>query len=147
MKLTRFNPMRELEAMSDRLNRMMNLGPLGTTTENIAMSDWSPSVDIVEDDDSYTIVAELPGVKKEDVDATIEDDYLVIRGERKEHAEEKGKRWHRVERSYGSFRRAFLLPDNVDPNQITANFKDGLLHVMLNKTEKHKKAAKQIEIR
>ncbi len=147
MKLTRYNPLRELELMTDRISRMMNLGPLGTTRESLTLSDWSPSVDILEDDNTFTIIAELPGVKKEDVEAVVEDDYLVIRGERKEETEERNKRFHRVERCYGSFRRSFNMPDNVDPQNIEANFKDGLLHVTLHKTEQQKKTARQIEIR
>jgi HSP20 family protein len=146
MKLTRFDPMRELERISDRMNRMMNLAPLGAIGENLTLSDWSPSVDIAEDDKTYIVTAEIPGVRKEDVKVTLDEDHLVISGERKEEKEEKDKRFHRVERAYGSFRRSFTLPDDVDADKIDARFEAGLLHVHLPKTQKRKTHGKEIRI-
>jgi HSP20 family protein len=107
-------------------------------------SSWMPLVDIAEDGSEYLITSELPEVKKEDVKVTVENGVLTITGERKFENEEKGKKYHRVERSYGSFARSFVLPDDGDPAQIAAEFKDGLLKVRLAKSEKAK--PKQIEV-
>jgi HSP20 family protein len=107
-------------------------------------SSWMPLVDIAEDGSEYLITSELPEVKKEDVKVTVENGVLTITGERKFENEEKGKKYHRVERSYGSFARSFVLPDDGDPAQIAAEFKDGLLKVRLAKSEKAN--PKQIEV-
>jgi HSP20 family protein len=80
----------------------------------LAVADWSPSADISETDAAYLIKAEIPGVKKEDVKVTIQDGMLTMQGERKMEKEEKGKKFHRIERSYGNFVRSFRLPDDAD---------------------------------
>jgi len=98
-----------------------------------AATAWSPLVDISEDDQHYWIKAELPEVNKEDVKVTAEAGALTIMGERRFENEEKGKKYHRIERAYGNFGRTFSLPDDVSPNKITAEFKDGLLTVRLLK--------------
>jgi HSP20 family protein len=90
------------------------------------VADWAPSVDISETDGAYQIKAEIPDVKKEDVKVTLEDGVLTIQGERKQEKEERGKKYHRVERSYGSFVRSFTLPDLVDEEKVKAEFKDGV---------------------
>jgi HSP20 family protein len=92
-------------------------------------------VDISEDDKNIYIEAELPGMKKEDVKVTIEDGVLMIRGERKQETEEKKKNYHRVERVYGSFSRAFTLGENVDKDSIEAKYENGVLHLTLPKVE------------
>lgn len=136
MSLVRWNPFRELEDMSNRLNTMMGRSMVGTagTQTMTAMPDWNPSVDIVETSEEYLIKAELPEVKKEDVKLTCADGVLSLSGERKQEKEEKGRRFHRVERSYGSFTRAFALPENVDAAKIRAEFNNGMLTVHLTKT-------------
>ena len=106
---------------------------------------WAPLVDISEDDKEYLIKAELPEVKKEDVKVTAEEGTLTIMGERKFEKEEKGKKYHRVERSYGSFGRSFTFPDDASPDKVSAEFKDGMLTVHLAKTEKAK--PQQIEVK
>ena len=105
MTLVRWNPSRELEDMSDRLNRMFNRQalPQANAKETMVVTDWVPSVDVSETDGEYQIKAEIPDVKKEDMKVTLEDGVLTIQGERKQEKEEKGKKYHRVERSYGSF--------------------------------------------
>jgi HSP20 family protein len=113
--------------------------------EQIAVPEWAPLVDISEDDKEYLIKAELPEVKKEDVKVTAEDGTLTIMGERKFEKEEKGKKYHRVERAYGSFGRSFSFPDDASPEKVTADFKDGVLSVHLAKTEKAK--PQQIEVK
>jgi HSP20 family protein len=104
----------------------------------MAVAEWAPLVDISEDDKEYLIKAELPEVKKDDVKVTVEDSTVTITGERKLEKEEKGKKYHRVERAYGSFGRSFSLPDDASPAKVTAEFKDGVLTVHLAKDEKAK---------
>ena len=113
--------------------------------EPIAVAEWAPVVDISEDDKEYLIKAELPEVKKEDVKVTAEEGTLTIMGERKFEKEVKGKKYHRVERAYGSFGRSFSLPDDASPAKVSAEFKDGVLTVHLAKTEKAK--PQQIEVK
>jgi HSP20 family protein len=136
MNLVRWNPFRELEEMSERLNRMFGreITPR-KGEESLTTVDWIPSVDIVETEKEYTIKTELPEVKKEDVKVSVENHTLTILGERKQEKEEKGKKFHRIERSYGCFERSFNMPDDADEKKITAEFKDGVLNVHLAKSE------------
>ena len=101
-----------------------------------AATEWSPAVDISEDAKEYLIKAELPEVRKEDVKITMEAGTLTITGDRKYEKEENGKKYHRVERAYGSFGRSFSLPDDASPAKVRAEFKDGVLTVHLVKEEK-----------
>jgi HSP20 family protein len=149
MSIVRWDPFRELEEMSDRLNRVFSRSNLATTSagkEGFFSFDWTPSVDIAETAEAFEIKAELPDVKKEDVKVSVEDGELRISGERKQEKEEKGKKFHRTERSYGSFMRSFTLPENVDDSKLTAEYKDGLLNVRLPKTEKAKPKAIAIKV-
>jgi HSP20 family protein len=132
-----WNPFRELDEMHNRLSRF-----LGATTsrngdgrEEITVAAWAPLVDIIEDDKEYLIKAELPEVKKNDVKVRVENGVRYISGDRTLEKEEKNKRYHRVERAYGSFIRSFALPEDSDAQQVNADFKDGVLsvHVAKNK--------------
>jgi HSP20 family protein len=147
MNLVRWDPFRELEEMSNRLNRLFERPALrtGNGKETLTVADWVPSVDISETDTEYLIKAELPEVKKEDVKVTMQDGVLTIQGERRQEKEEKDKKFHRVERSYGSFVRSFTLPDYVDDTKVKAEFKEGILNLHLPKSEKAK--PKAIEVR
>jgi len=98
------------------------------------ISEWAPVVDIAEDDKFYTIKAELPEMKKEDVHVRVENGVLTLSGERKFEKEEKGRKYHRIERAYGAFARNFELPGNIDPAKVTAAYKDGILTVTVSKT-------------
>jgi len=142
-----WNPARELEEMSDRLNRVLTRGAR-ERNENEAMTvaDWIPLVDISETTAEYVIKAEIPEVKKEDVKVTLEHGVLTVQGIRRQEAEEKGKKYHRVERSYGSFVRRFSLPDVVDDAQVQAVFKDGILMLHLPKSEKAKPKAIEVKV-
>jgi HSP20 family protein len=122
MALVRWDPFRELEEVSDR------------------------SVDISETDQEYQIKAEIPDVKKEDVKVMLEDGVLTIQGERKHEKEEKGKKYHRIERSYGSFVRTFSLPDVIEEEKVKADFKDGVLNLHLPKSEKAKPKAIEVQV-
>jgi len=147
MNLVRWDPFRELEEMSNRLNRLFERPTLrtGNGKEALTVADWVPSVDISETDTEYLIKAELPEVKKEDVKVTLQDGVLMIQGERQQEKEEKGKKFHRVERSYGSFVRSFTLPNYVDNTNVKAEFKEGILNLHLPKSERAK--PKAIEVR
>ena len=148
MNLIKWDPLRELEDVSDRLNRIFgrSLARAESGNEMVAVADWAPSVDISETDTAYLIKGEIPGVKKEDVKVTIQDGMLTIQGERKQEKEEKGKKFHRVECSYGSFERSFRVPDDADENSVKAEFKDGMLNVTLAKSEKAKPKAIEVAV-
>ena len=146
--ITRWDPFKELEDMQSRLNTMFGRAPVrkgGDKEEALTVAEWAPLVDITEDDKEYLIKAELPDVKKEDIKLTVDEDVLTITGERKYEKEEKGKKYHRVERAYGSFMRSFTLPEDADGAKVSAECKDGLLKVHLPKSEKAK--PKSIEVK
>ena len=146
--LTRWNQLRQLEALQHGLGSLFSRSPAQwpeNQEEPMAVAEWAPLVDISEDDKEYLIKAELPEVKKEDVKVTAEEGTLTITGERKFEKEEKGKKYHRVERSYGGFMRNFSLPDDASAAKVSAEFKDGVLTVHLTKTEKAK--PQQIEVK
>ena len=146
--LMRWVSFHELEEMSERLNRVFNR-PVARSAdgkEAITVADWIPTVDIAEMEAEYQIKAELPEVKKEDVKVTVEDGVLTIQGERRHEIEEKGKKYHRVERSYGSFVRSFTLPDHVDDTKVKAEYKEGVLHLHLPKSEKAKPKAIDVKV-
>ena len=148
MTLVRWDPFRELEDVSDRLNRMFArpAAPRANGKETMIVADWTPSVDISETEGEYQIKAEIPDVKKEDVKVTLEDGVLTIQGERKHEKEEKSKKYHRIERSYGSFVRTFSLPDVIDEEKVKAEFKDGVLNLHLPKSEKAKPKAIEVKV-
>ena len=116
----------------------------GNGKESITLPEWTPLADITEDDREYVIKAELPELRKEDVKVTVENGVLTISGERKFEKEEKKKKYHRVERGYGSFVRTFALPEDADAEKVKAQFKQGILEVHLPKNERAK--PKQIEV-
>jgi HSP20 family protein len=148
MNVTRWDPFRELEMMSDRLNRVFGRTQSRTDSgrELMTVSDWTPTVDISETDKEYLIKMELPEVRKEDVKVTVEDGVLTIQGERRQEREEKGKKFHRVERSYGTFMRGFTVPDDVDETKVGAEFKEGMLMLHLPKSEKAKPKAIEVKV-
>lgn len=148
MALVRWDPFRELEEVSDRLNRVFARAATRTANgkETMIVADWTPSVDISETEQEYQIKAEIPDVKKEDVKVMLEDGVLTIQGERKHEKEEKGKKYHRIERSYGSFVRTFSLPDVIEEEKVKADFKDGVLNLHLPKSEKAKPKAIEVNV-
>lgn len=149
MAIVKWDPFRELEEMSDRLNRVFNrpaVARTGNGKETMTAADWSPVVDVLETEKEYVIKAELPEVKKDDVKITVQDGVLTIQGERKSETEEKGRRFHRIERSYGSFVRSFSMPDFVDEAGVSAEFKDGVLNLHLPKTEKARPRAIEVKV-
>ena len=145
--LTRWNPMKELDEMDKRLSALFGRVPVkgGDREEAMTVAEWSPLVDISEDEKEYLIKAELPEIKKEDIKVSVHDNVMTISGDRKYEKEEKGKKYHRVERAYGSFTRSFTLPEDADASKVAAECKDGILRVRLPKSEKAK--AKSVEIK
>jgi HSP20 family protein len=135
-----WDPFRELNEFSERLGSLM-----GRHGDSTPRGQWMPAVDIIEDEKEFCVKVELPEVRKEDVHVTVENGVLTVHGERKSEKEEKKKRYHRVERSYGSFTRSFGLPEGADAGKVRAEFKDGLLQVHLPKSEAAK--PKQIEVK
>jgi HSP20 family protein len=148
MNLIKWDPFVELDDVSKRLNRIFGRFPARTEAERevLTVADWAPTVDITETDTAYLIKGEIPGVNKEDVKVTIEDGMITMRGERKMEKEEKDKKFHRIERSYGSFMRSFRVPDDVDEAAVKAEFKDGMINVTLPKSEKAKAKSVNVSI-
>lgn len=150
MKLTKWDPFRDVEDMFDRYVRSMNL-PMrwrgGADRFLPDTGEWSPRVDIAETDNNYQITAEIPGIKREDIKISIEEGVLTLRGERKEEKEEKGRKFHRMERFYGTFSRSFALPQNVDENHVEANFHDGLLTLQIPKMEAEKPKSIEVKVK
>ncbi len=144
--MTNRDAFRELESMSDRLTNLLagRSAPGGGRDESIALAAWAPVVDVMETDEEFQIRAELPGVEKKDVKLSVEEGVLTISGHREQEKEEKGKRYHRIERAYGSFARSFTVPDAVDEQKVAAEFKNGVLTVRLPKSEKAR--PKSIEV-
>ena len=141
--LTTRRPMSNLFSLHNEMGRIF--GDLfaphegGTDTEE---STWMPTVDISEMENGFEIRAELPGVSEDDVNVTVTDNVLTIKGEKRQEAETDGKNYHRVERRYGSFQRKFTLPSEVETDDIKAEFSDGVLTLSIPKPE----AAKPAEI-
>lgn len=129
MSLIHWNPFREMELFNRRFNELFS-SPIISMGKGF---EWKPSVDIHETPEHFAITAELPGVAKEDVKITVESGILTIMGERKSESETKDKKAHRIERSYGRFERSFALPENVDADNVVAEFKDGVLTMKLMK--------------
>ena len=137
--LSIWNPIHEMDELFH--NRLASV--LGG--EGLQSAAWSPVVDIEESAEAYTIRAELPGLSKEKVKVTVENGVLTLSGERDLERRVETKTFHRVERSHGTFTRSFTLPDDVDPESVAANFKDGLLEIQIIKREEA--LSKSIEVR
>jgi HSP20 family protein len=145
--LMRWDPFRELEEMSDRLNRMVARPATKTNgKEALTVADWMPTVDISETAGEYVIQAELPEVKKDEVKVTLEEGVLTIQGQRRQEKDEKTTKYHRIERSYGTFIRSFSLPDQVNESGVKAEFKDGVLNLHIPKSEKAKPRAIEVKV-
>lgn len=147
--LSKWNPLRELDELQSRITGMLGrplLKPESAFREPVVMSEWSPLVDITEDEKEFVIKVELPEVKRDDIKVTVENGVLAISGERKFEKEEKTKKYHRVERSYGSFMRSFTLPEETESEKVNAEFKDGVLKVHLMKTTSTKPSPHTVKV-
>ena len=146
--IVRKDPFFELTSLRDRMNQLFNQAFGGLETlgfeQPLTAPTFLPPVDISEDDHNITLKAEIPGVKVEDVGITLENNVLTLKGDRRFEKETNQENYHRIERSYGGFSRAFTIPTIVDEDKIRADYKDGILKIALPKKEQVK--AKQIKI-
>ena len=145
MNIVRYDPFRDLRGLQDEVNRLFSSTFSRGSDEQMFGGAWSPSVDIYENKDNIVLEAELPGMKSEDVNISIENNVLTISGERKFEKKDDSDNFHRVERGYGSFTRSFTLPPSVSSENATAEFENGILHLTLAKREEAK--PRRIEIK
>ena len=139
------SPFNELDRIQDEINRIFE-DPFSLATPSTGFFEgWAPSIDIYEDKDKVTIKAEVPGMKKEDIQITVNGNTLTISGERKHEERKKEGETFREERFFGRFQRSITLPAPVDPNRIQATYKDGVLTIECPKTEEAK--PKQIQVK
>ena len=140
MTIVRWDPLRNVATLQDRINRMFNEAFADSTDfeDEVGMSVWRPAVDIFDTDNAMVIKVELPGIKKDDVSIDVKGDVLIIKGERFFDKETKEENYYRKERSFGKFQRSFTLPEAVNPEAIKANFKNGVLEIEVTKPEKKK---------
>ncbi len=142
--MTNYLPSRRFQDVFERVDRMF--GPFAWPRDMGMKVEWSPTADIIESDKEYLVKAELPEVAKEDITLEVRDGMLVLRGERKYEKEDKSEKVQRMERFFGEFERSFVLPEDVDASQITAESKDGILRVRLPRTKASKAPAVQVRI-
>ena len=128
MAITRWDPFREVAALQNRLNSILNEG-----ADPVAAASFVPAVDIYEDSEKVLLKLELPGIEEKDIDLRVENNTLTVKGERKLEAEEKEENFHRIERRFGTFYRAFTLPSTVDTEHVEAHYQAGILRITLKK--------------
>src|SRR6266516_7949661 len=149
-KVITWNPLREMEEAQNPFNRFFSVGfpnRMGSgEIPSLAVADWSPEVDISEDDHGYLLKADLPEMKKDDVRVPVEDGVLCVFGERKSVKEDHKRKFHCIERSYGNFRRSFTLPEDADSKKVTADFRDGVLKVHLPTTPIARSKAVEVKV-
>jgi HSP20 family protein len=146
MAITRWDPFRDLSILQERMNRVFEDAAVRgwKSDEPSATTSWSPAVDIYETDSEIMVQAELPGVDRKDIALQLENNVLTLKGDRRFEKETNQDNYHRIERSYGGFSRAFTIPTIVDEDKIRADYRDGILKIALPKKEQVK--AKQIKI-
>ncbi len=132
--------------MNELAERLWHGFPFGEIAEKEFETEFMPNVDISETDKQVTVKAELPGIAREDIDISLDENYLIIKGEKKQEKEETGKHFHRLERTFGSFYRSLRLPTLVEKDKIDATFKDGVLTVVLPKSEEAKKKITHVTV-
>jgi HSP20 family protein len=142
--LTRWDPFRELSTIQDRMNRLVQDAYAPSREEGLSTAAFAPAADVYEDENHITLKLEVPGIDEKDLDIRVENNNLIIKGERKFEKEEKEENFRRVERQYGTFVRSFALPSMVDPNSISANYDKGVLSITMPKRAEAK--PKQIQV-
>jgi len=147
MNMTVWNPFREMENMLERYTQATGRGLSASNSDSdLGMPEWSPTVDIEENDDNFKVTADLPGVKKDDIEVRLDNGVLSITGEKRVDKETgKGTRQHRTERFRGTFSRRFSLPSSIDADKVNADYKDGVLTLAIPKVESEK--PKSVEIK
>jgi HSP20 family protein len=144
--LKKWDPFRELVILRDDMDRLFNTF-LGRRIAEESEGLWAPIIDIEEDRDNYTVRAELPGMKKEDIKISVRGNMLTLSGERVQEADSKTRTFHRVERLYGRFSRTISLPSDVETDKVRASYKDGVLVIALPKPEMSKPEEIEIEVK
>jgi HSP20 family protein len=146
MTITRLDPFREFTTLQDRMNRLF--GNVYLRDEDVTnRSEWIPPVDIFENDHHDLVVkAELPDMTREDIEVTVENNTLTLRGTKKFPGEVKEEQFRRIERSYGTFSRSFTLPNTVDPSKVSAEYKNGVLTVKLPFREEARPRTINVEV-
>lgn len=145
MSIIKYDPFRELRNLQDEMNRLFNVNFAGKfNQEDMASSGWTPSVDIYESEGEIVLEAELPGMKRDDFEVSIENNIITLKGEKNFEKSEESDSYHRVERAYGSFTRSFSLPRSVSAENTKADFSNGILRVSLPKKEEAK--ARKIKV-
>ncbi len=144
MTLIKFEPLKELETLQDRIQKYFDGFP---GFGNDFTSAFSPKIDISEDEKNVYVEAELPGMKKEDIKITLQDNILTLKGEKNKVEEKKEKNYYRSERSYGSFQRSFTLPVEVDSEKVNAKFENGALTLTLEKLQATHSKVKEISLK
>jgi len=143
--LTRWEPFREFSTLQDRMNRLFReTYKDGGRDESLTTSSFAPAVDVYEDEHNVSLKIEVPGIDEKDIDVRIENNTLIVHGERKIEKEEKEENYRRVERQYGSFTRTFTLPPTVETENVSATYDKGVLKVKLAKKAEAK--PKQIKV-
>jgi HSP20 family protein len=135
MPIRRWDPFRDLLTLQERMNRLFEHSLVRSHLADPAMASvgWTPLADVYETAESFVVQIEVPGIAEEDIEVNVDGDTLVVRGQRQPTTRTRPDSFHRMERSYGSFSRSFQLSEDVDPERVTAKFKDGLLRVELPK--------------
>jgi HSP20 family protein len=145
MAVVKWDPFRDLNLIQDRMNRLFDdAGRTWRNDEPAATTTWSPAVDIFETEGEIVVKAEVPGMDRKDITLNLERNVLTLKGERRFEKETKDENYHRIERSYGGFSRTFQIPATVDEEKIHAEYKEGVLKIVLPKKEQAK--PKQIRI-
>jgi len=142
MAITRWDPFREVQTLQNRMNSLFR--DMSGDNDLLTTASFVPPVDIYEDDKKVVLKLEVPGIDEKDLDVRMENHTLTVKGERKLETEEKEENFHRIERRYGSFFRAFTLPTTVDAEHIKANYRNGILRLEL--TKKPEAQPKQIKV-
>lgn len=140
MNLVKWSPMVDVFGVKNRMNSLFDdfFFPFDRATDDVAISNWHPTVDIYEDGDHIVIKAELPGVEKKDINVDVNGRVLTLTGERTLDRKVKDENYYRQERSYGKFKRSFTLPTEIDSDKIKADFSKGVLKIDISKPEEHK---------
>ncbi len=144
MTLMKFEPLREFEGLSNRIQKMFGEFPAFGRESGFT---FSPRIDVAEDEKHIFIEAEIPGVTKDDIKISLQDNIISINGEKKQTDEKKEKNFYRCERVYGSFSRSFTLPAEVNPDKVKAKFENGILNIEIEKVHPKERKEKLIDIK
>ncbi|MCJ7664140.1 MAG: Hsp20/alpha crystallin family protein [Desulfobacterales bacterium] len=145
MVVTRWEPLKDLMAMQERMNKLFD-ETFSRGRHNTVVEGWSPAVDIVEKGDEIILTMELPGIEQKAIDIKVEGDVLTIRGERRLEEVTKREDYHRLERPYGLFSRSFSLPNTVEQEKVKASHNGGILRVVLPKKEETRPKQIKVEV-